>query len=110
MTQQPHQLPEIINAKKHLGITGFACFFLGTALGFEQLGVKAGVEYWFVISIWIAGCVTWLVTVFTSLEKLKRFIRLDKEIREQLSQAQETIRALEQQNAELKFRIDGIEK
>lgn len=61
--------------KKHLIITCLAFFFWGVGCTVQQLGIKAGVGFWPTIIFFIVGLLFFTYTAFTSLQKLKDFIK-----------------------------------
>lgn len=61
--------------KKHLAITAIGYMMFGVALTVQQLGIKAGLGFWVSTTIFVVGFIAWFVTIFTSMEKLKKFIR-----------------------------------
>lgn len=61
--------------KKHLIITCFGYLFFGIGMTVQQLGIKAGLGYWPTIIIFTVGLIAWFVSVVTSMDKLKKFIK-----------------------------------
>lgn len=65
---------------KHLALTCFAYAALGIGGTIENLGVKAGMNPFIVLVIFISCLAFFVIIVFTSMEKLKRTLsNADKE-------------------------------
>lgn len=60
---------------KHLMITCLGYFFLGFAMAIQQTGIKAGWGFWGTTVVFTIGLVCFVFSAFTSLQKLKDFIK-----------------------------------
>jgi hypothetical protein len=61
--------------RKHLFIACFGYMAFGISIATQQLGVKAGLGFWPTASILVFGMAFFIFSIFTSLEKIKDFIK-----------------------------------
>lgn len=60
---------------KHLLISLMSYLYLGFGVGVELFGIKAGIGFYPCIAIYSSSMIVFLVVAFTSLQKLKVFIK-----------------------------------
>lgn len=63
------------NIKKHLFFSVMAYMLLGFGLGVELFGFSGGLSRGTVLIIWIGSVGGFMVVVFTSLQKVKDFLK-----------------------------------
>lgn len=61
--------------KKHLVATVLASFYFGFGLAIQNTGIKAGFGLWPTIIIFSTSFIIYAIVLFTSLQKLKEFIK-----------------------------------
>ncbi len=61
--------------KKHLVITCIAFWVWGIGFTVQQLGIKAGMGLWPTIIVFLIGILFFIFAAFTSMQKLKDFIK-----------------------------------
>ncbi len=68
--------------RKHLMLTCIAYAYFGIGVTIEQLGIRAGLSIELVLSIFMSSVIFFIVVIFTSMEKIKKVLFQDKNLKQ----------------------------